>query len=254
MINSIFKRRSGRFLCSLTLLWSAWASFANAASPDTRFDHYTIALSWLPGFCLVSHKCKRSMTHNNVVGLHGAWPSEPKSLENAGLPEKIWVQRGCQAAPMTAHSRAMPMSKETREAYASVTADTGNDIVTHEAKKHLACLDLDPNETIGAALKVRGAFTKTEAAKFLLSKAGKKVSRAAFFKSARRDWPHFPKGGVVLRCRRDAAKGPVLVEIQLALDPATINEFPRLSTFTQVSGRRSSCPATFYLPDWDDVR
>ncbi|XAO72179.1 MAG: hypothetical protein AAYR33_04600 [Acetobacteraceae bacterium] len=226
---------------------------AHAALPNTKFDHYTIALSWLPGFCLVSHQCTAMMTHENLIGLHGAWPSEPKSLENAGLPEKIWEQRGCQAVPIGAHSRATSISEETQAAFRRVTADTGRDLVAHEAEKHLACLDLDPDKTIRSALKVRDDFLHTETAAFLRAGVGKKMSRAAFFASVRRDWPRFPNGGIVLRCRRDTMKRAILVEVQLALNPATMEGFPHMGAFASVSGRRSSCPAKFFLPDWSDA-
>jgi len=250
---SRFPHSPCRFMGVLAVLWSLCAPQAHAALPNTKFDHYTIALSWLPGFCLVSQQCTPKTAHENLIGLHGIWPSEPRSLENAGLPEKIWEQRGCQAVPIGAHSRATPISAETQAAFRRVTADTGRDLVAHEAEKHLACLEPDPDKTIRSALKVREDFLQTDMAAFLRAGVGKKISRAAFFAAARRDWPRFPNGGIVLRCRRDVKKRAILVEVQLALNPASIEDFPHMRAFASVTGRRSSCPAKFFLPDWSDV-
>lgn len=253
MKTSRFPYSPCRVMCLLALLWSINAPLAHAALPDTKFDHYTIALSWLPGFCLVSKQCSPKTAHDTLIGLHGIWPSEPKSLENAGLPEKIWEQRGCQSVPIGAHNPATPISAEAQAAFRRVTADTGRDLMAHEAEKHLACLELDPDETIRSALKLRDNFLHTETAAFLRAGAGKKMSRAAFFASVRRDWPRFPSGGIVLRCRRDMMKRAVLVEVQLALNPSTMEDFPQVRAFASVTGRRSSCPAKFFLPDWSDV-
>ncbi|MDT8872142.1 hypothetical protein RAA17_15620 [Komagataeibacter rhaeticus] len=61
------------------------------------FGHYTLALTWQPGFCTDQHgtTCQPDQPHTPLVGLHGLWASRPADLVRDGLPVTLWWIKGC---------------------------------------------------------------------------------------------------------------------------------------------------------------
>lgn len=250
----ICARRSAIALFAVTMFSCSNPAMVEAADIDTPFDRYTVALSWMPGFCALKKKqCRDDTPHDHLIGLHGIWPSEPSALINAGISEKMWMQRGCGVLPAVARrGETSPVSEATQSAFRAVSVHTGRDTLMHEVNKHLICLRLDPDDTLKYGLRIRQLFEDSAPGKWLKDHAGEMVSRSGFFGIVAHTWPHFPRGSIVLRCQRDASRVSALTEIQLSLKADDLGKYPDTGAYAQVAGRRSSCPTTFLLPHWSN--
>lgn len=88
---------SGVLLLATTLLGSALAR-ADEAPRDMHFAHYTYALIWEPGACLTHDELagphcatlKPAAVASRQWSLHGLWPSTPRDLAQAGMPDPAW--------------------------------------------------------------------------------------------------------------------------------------------------------------------
>ncbi len=83
-----------RIALALSALVCAQADSPLSPRQHGDFGHYTLALTWQPGFC-AGGRCAADQNHNVHIGLHGLWASRPHDLIARNVPAPKWWSRGC---------------------------------------------------------------------------------------------------------------------------------------------------------------
>jgi ribonuclease T2 len=184
----------GRLLRRLVLL-VLLALPAPAAAEGARFDHYLLALTWMPSFCLLEGdarddaRCAPGSGHGWMV--HGLWP------QNAG---GAWPEY----CP-TGHRN--PSRRETA-AQADLFGAAGP--AWHQWNKHGRCTGLSARDYYALTRAVVGALTLPDT--FATTEGGAVLApeavEAAFIEAN----PGLDAGMMIATCRRD-----LIVELRLCL-------------------------------------
>ena len=69
-------------------------------------DHYTLALTWQPGFYGTGPGCLSNQPRAPLIGLHGLWASRPQVPTARHVSDPIWWRSGCD---LLHHSDAEPV-------------------------------------------------------------------------------------------------------------------------------------------------
>ncbi|MEN7432036.1 MULTISPECIES: ribonuclease T2 family protein [Chromobacteriaceae] len=215
------------------------------------FAHYTFALAWLPGFCTAGGEgCLPSQPKEELIGLHGLWASEPKSLEDQGVKVQQWWASGCSMLP---HVTAVPLlSEELRQRLKETMPQLASDLQTHEYVKHAQCFGYDANEFFSTALQLREAVVDSDFGRYLSAQAGQTRTGAEVKDAFTKGYATGERGALQLRCAKDAKGRNVLTELWFTLKKDKLDRFPEVDSFmdTPAAEREDTCSQPFLLPKW----
>ncbi len=247
------RRRRAPVLGAIAALGASALLGASAAAPRPAlhgdFGHYTLALTWQPGFCTTSpERCVASQPRRPLIGLHGLWPSRPQALIAAGVPRPTWWRRGCD---LFRHSAAPP---RLRPALAgeldAVMPHLPSSLLAHEFDRHVQCFGYDANAFFAAELAMREAVVRSPFGAYLVRSAGRVVRHddvVARFDAAFR----VPRSSALqLHCERDDRGAFVLTQLWITIRRTGANVFPAPSSLMDTQPSEDTCPRAFLVPPW----
>lgn len=216
------------------------------------FGHYTLALTWQPGFCSgpKGMTCNADQPHDPLIGLHGLWASRPADIIKAGVPVTTWWQKGCALYSAETHPTTFGLSAELAQKLSEIVAHTHSSLVEHEYKKHVQCFGMNEEQFFTAAAALRTRFASLPSARKLEELSGQTITKTELVKRLRDDTGPLPARGVQFQCNKTAQGETVLSQIWFTLKPSGLTQFPNASAFMSSPQEQDNCPAQFLLPQW----
>ncbi|HZO94983.1 MAG TPA: hypothetical protein VFB22_14660 [Candidatus Baltobacteraceae bacterium] len=234
-------------LAVLGTLTAASAPLRPAMYDD--FRHYTLALTWQPGFCTTSsERCVAGQPRAPLIGLHGLWASRPQELIAENVPNRVWWRRGCD---LFHHSDAAPpLSPAVARGIDAVMPHLPSSLLVHEYDKHVQCFEFDPNAFFATELAMRDAVDRSAFGAYLKRNVGRVVRHddvVARFDEAFR----VPNStSLQLQCDRNDAGIQVLTQLWITIRRDRVAVFPAPSSLIDTETNQDTCPASFGIPGW----
>ncbi|AWN17265.1 ribonuclease I [Salinisphaera sp. LB1] len=234
------------FVLAVAVVATAQADSPLAPKKHADFGHYTLALTWQPGFC-AEGQCAADQNHDVRLGLHGLWASRPQDLISRGVAARQWWSRGCD---FYHHSDAAPqLDRATRRHLERVMPQLDRSLLTHEYDKHVQCFDFDTQRFFATELGLRQRIADSPLGDWLRQHAGQRVARANLRAEFDRAFDTSKTQALQLRC-----SGPYdsryLSQLWLTIPRAHLAEFPQDAGLMQAPIAQHNCPAHFRVPAW----
>ena len=211
------------------------------------FDHYTLALTWQPGFC-IDGSCLPDTPHAPPIGIHGLWASLPRSLADRGIVNRQWWSKGCDYFHHSDAAPSLPVS--VRHDLDATMPHTKSDLLRHEYDKHVQCFGFDPASFFRTELAMRDAVAATPFAADLIARTGQVATRdmllASFARSFRTSWPR----ALQLQCHTDQSGRSVLAQLWITIRQDRVADFPAPGSLTNSPVPQDNCPDSFTVPGW----
>lgn len=210
------------------------------------FGHYTLALTWQPGFC-AEGQCDANQNHDIHIGLHGLWASRPQDLISRGIAAQQWWSRGCD---FYHHSEAAPqLDGPTQRNLERVMPQLDPSLLTHEYDKHVQCFDFDTRQFFATELDLRQRIAGSPLGDWLRKHAGQRVARADVLAEFDRAFDTRKTEALQLRC-----SGPddsrYLSQLWFTIPRTHLAEFPQDTGLMKAPIAQHNCPAQFRVPGW----
>ncbi|NIC06954.1 ribonuclease T2 family protein [Billgrantia bachuensis] len=242
-----------RGLCAgLALLLLASAAPADTAMEPLHaenFEHYTLALTWHPGFCSTRSRPPRecrepsqqAQTARGFV-LHGLWPSLPRRFAEQGIDRRRWWQEGCFLEEPRADGgfcRAHPpfdLDEALADSLDEAMPGRASCLDRYQYAKHAACLGLPEEDYFATSVTLVEIVNESAFGAFVALNQGGEVNRndlIAAFEAA------FGEGsGRALRLECHGRGNRILTEVRIGIAADRLADFPaRDSLVAQGRGR-----------------
>lgn len=218
------------------------------------FSHYTLALSWHPGFCASAGEsrpeCDAPQRYPALV-LHGLWPSLPGSLAARGMTRRQWWQEGCFhfSAPARAAGdfcALSPLALDDRLAAELATDMPGRAscLERHEYAKHAACFGFGADDYFATALRLRDALVASAFGDYLRIHSATAVGRNELIAAFERAFGRGQGRALKLQCVRDGGRA-LLTELQIGIRADALDAFPAASSLARLE--TGNCATTIWL-------
>lgn len=226
----------------------------NAAVHADTYDYLLFAASWEPGFC-VSHsstsECQAITSSSYAAShfsLHGLWPNNydgsypsycgvPASQVNLDT-SSTW----CQMADYGVSSNVFSTLQTSMPGAASC-------LDKHEWYKHGTCADqstyasTDPDTYWATADWLVSRLGQTRFNAYVAGNAGKYVSRSQLLSAFQSSFGSGTSAAVSLQCTKYNGRS-YFTEARIAIDPATIGNFPAASSLITDASVGGTCPSS----------
>lgn len=228
------------------------ADMALTAPRHGDFGHYTLALTWQPGFCTgpEGNSCQADQPHTPLIGLHGLWASRPSDLIRAQVPVTTWWRKGCSLYDGEMASAFPTLSDGLSHRLSEVVAHTHSSLVAHEYTKHVQCFGMEGEQFFSVASRLRDRFAELPSAQHLTAEAGTRVTKAELTSQIEADTGPLPERGVQFQCNKTQQGEAVLSQIWFTLKPASLDKFPKTDAFLSSPQMQDNCPSQFLVPQW----
>jgi len=236
------------------------ASMALAQEPlealeRPRFDHYTLALTWHPGFCdsrtRPPRECRdptlREGAEQGFV-LHGLWPSLPPRFAERGVDRRRWWRKGCfleTSRPEGSFCRAHPpldLPTALEDALDVAMPGRASCLDRYQYAKHGACLTFSEEAYFSASVALVERVNASAFAAFVILNQGGEVERNALigaFESA------FGQGtGRALRLECRGRGNRLLTEVRIGIAADRLAEFPAAGSLARQDRGRCATRVT----------
>ncbi|PCD78725.1 ribonuclease I [Acetobacter orleanensis] len=235
-------------------LAGAMADLTLSAPRHGDFGHYTLALTWQPGFCTGPEgaTCQADQPKTPLIGLHGLWASRPSDLIRAQVPVTLWWRKGCSLYESDAVAPPV-LSDPLAHRLSDVVAHTHSDLVAHEYSKHVQCFGMEGERFFSVASQLRDRFAALPSARSLTAFAGQQVTKAELTKEIEADTGLLPERGIQFQCNKTPQGETVLAQIWFTLKPTSLSRFPKADAFLSSPQNQDNCPASFRVPQWAGV-
>lgn len=241
------KRRRQHFLAGLALVLLAALAQADTAMERLHaegFEHYTLALTWHPGFCTTRtrppRECRQpSLRAGTAQGfvLHGLWPSLPERFAEQGIDRRRWWQQGCfleQPRADGSFCRAHPplgLDDALAKALNGTMPGRASCLDRYQYAKHAACLALSEEDYFAASVTLVEIVNQSAFGAFVTLNQGGEVNRndliAAFEAS-------FGAGtGRALRLECHGRGNRVLTEVRIGIAAERLADFPSAASLVR---------------------
>jgi ribonuclease I len=214
------------------------------------FQHYTLALTWQPGWCSTGSGCLPDQPHATLIGVHGLWPSRPKMLIDAGMTDPQYWGKGCDAI---SHSDAAPSLDPKIAAELSVVMPHNHSsLLKHEYDKHVQCFGYDANTFFATELAMRDRIADSAFGKYLIAQAGHQVAHndiVGAFYAAFGEKPS-PSPSLQLQCEHDSSSRTILTQVWFTIHTEQVDAFPAAASLMETDPLQDTCPNSFYVPNW----
>ncbi|WP_372609371.1 ribonuclease I [Halomonas sp.] len=247
-------RHSGVMTLAL-LMALIWVSAPSAAAdPLARleaegFDHYTLALTWHPGFCESRSNPPRecrdpSLYQGSRQGfvLHGLWPSLPERFAAEGVDRRRWWEEGCFLERPRADGsfcRAHPpfgFLAPLDDALDEAMPGRESCLDRYQYAKHAACLSLPEDDYFAASLALLQAVNESAFGAYVVLNQGGEVYRRDLVGAFEAAFGEGTARALRLECRGRGNR--LLTEVRIGIDIDHLADFPAAqSLFPQESGR-----------------
>ncbi|WP_434630204.1 ribonuclease T2 family protein [Chromobacterium sp. CV08] len=237
---------------SLCALLFAGAVSAQSLEPARHgdFAHYTYALTWQPGFCATGDGCLPDQPKEELIGLHGLWPSLPQSLIAQKVPVQQWWAKGCAFFP---HVNAIPvLPAELRQRLRQTMPQLKDDLLTHEYVKHVQCFGYKAADFFGTALQMREDVVDSDFGRYLLAQAGTVRTREELVEAFAKAFGTDQRRALQLQCGKDARQRNVLTQAWFTIRTDKLDSFPSADSLvdTPAGEYEDNCSEPFLLPKW----
>lgn len=215
----------------------------------TAFAHYTLALTWHPGFCETRSRppseCREaSLREGSEQGfvLHGLWPSLPQRFAARGIGQRRWWQEGCFVETPQADGsfcRAHPpleLPAPLGEALDTVMPGRASCLERYQFAKHASCLALPERAYFAASVALVERVNASAFAAFVVLNQGGEVERNALIKAFEAAFGNGTGRALRLTCRGRGNRW--LTEVRIAIAADRLGAFPAAGSLVrQARGR-----------------
>ncbi|SHL37830.1 ribonuclease T2 family protein [Halomonas caseinilytica] len=257
----------GRFwqvLLTILLLGMAWAgaSQARAEVPSIEasgFDHYTLALTWHPGFCAsrsrLPRECREPVLRRGTEAgfvLHGLWPSLPHRLSERGVERRRWWRQGCfieRPRPDGGFCRHpdLELSEGLAKDLGDVMPGRASCLGRYQYAKHAACLDVTAEDLFDTSVALVEAVNASAFTDFLVIHRGGEVARNALIEAF--EGAFGPGTGRALRLECAGRGNRLLTEVRIGIDARSLAEFPDSGSLVRLG--RGDCASRVRIATFD---
>lgn len=220
------------------------------------FDHYTLALTWHPGFCTTQRQPPRECRDTSLQAgardgfvLHGLWPSLPQHYADEGVTHQRWWAQGCfleQPRADGSFCRAhapFAFDEPLTDDLDHVMPGRASCLDRYQYAKHAACLALPAEAYFAKAVELLEAINASAFIDFVMIHRGGEVGRNALIGAFEAAFGEGTGRALSLQC--DGRGNRVLTEIRIGIDAERLKDFPDPTSLVPL--RRGRCATTVRL-------
>ncbi|MDW5378483.1 ribonuclease I [Halomonas sp. HP20-15] len=250
-------RRIGALLLGLLLGLSILASAgAQPALDGEGFDHYTLALTWHPGFCESRRDPPRECREPRLRGsaddgfvLHGLWPSLPERFAEDGVTPRRWWAEGCfleqpraRGSFCRAH-RPFKLPEALAGALDAAMPGRASCLDRYQYAKHAACLNLPAEAYFATAVDLVAAINASAFGDFVVINQGGSVARNALIAAFEAAFGEATGRALQLVCSGRGNR--LLSEVRIGIAADALASFPASSSLVPL--RRGRCASRIHI-------
>lgn len=235
---------------------------ASASSPLALdgVDHYTLALTWHPGFCASRSRPPRECREPRLrrgaddgFVLHGLWASLPDDLRERGVTRRDWWRQGCfletprpDGGFCRAHAPlALPEALGNRLDRAMPGRASCLD--RYQYAKHAACLALPAEALFSTSLELLEAVNDSAFGDFVALHRGGEVGRNALLAAFEAAFGEGTGRALRLECRGRGNR--LLTEVRIGIEAEALERFPAADSLVRLG--RGRCARRVRIADFD---
>ncbi|MFY0991236.1 ribonuclease T2 family protein [Halomonas sp. C05BenzN] len=238
------------------------AATAAADEPLSRlqgegFAHYTLALTWHPGFCesrrSPPRECREPELRRGAEQgfvLHGLWPSLPERFAARGVDRRRWWQEGCFLERPRADGsfcRAHPpfgLPETLGESLDAAMPGRASCLDRYQYAKHAACLDLHEVDYFAASVAL---VERVNESAFVALNQGGEVSRNDLIGAFEAAFGEGSGRALRLECRGRGNR--LLTEVRIGIATARLEDFPAAGSLVRQD--RGRCATRVRIATFD---
>nr|WP_183383303.1 ribonuclease I [Halomonas stenophila] len=256
-------RRRGVLLVLLLGWLVAVGGVARAEVPALAaqgVDHYTLALTWHPGFCATRSRPPRECREPSLrrgaedgFVLHGLWPSLPARLRGQGVARREWWREGCfleRPRPDGGFCRAHPplaLPEAQGDALDRAMPGRASCLDRYQYAKHAACLGIAAEDLFATALGMVAAVNASAFADFVGVRRGGEVGRNDLIGAFEAAFGQGTGRALRLVCRGRGNRW--LTEVRIGIDAEALARFPAADSLVRQD--RGRCAARVRIAAFD---
>jgi len=256
-------RRGGRvgLLLALVIGWLATTTAAAVPRLETEgVQHYTLALTWHPGFCesrsRPPRECREPALREGAEQgfvLHGLWPSLPARFAARGVDRRRWWREGCfleTPRPEGSFCRAHPpldLPATLESALDAAMPGRASCLGRYQYAKHAACLELTEEGYFATAVALVEAVNASAFADFVALNQGGEVRRNALIHAFEAAFGEGTDRALRLECGGRGHR--LLTEVRIAIAAAHLADFPAAQSL--VGQGRGRCATRIRIATFD---
>ncbi|APE32498.1 ribonuclease I [Halomonas aestuarii] len=223
-------------------------------------DHYTLALTWHPGFCesrsRPPRECREPALREGAdrgFVLHGLWPSLPERFADRGVDRRRWWQKGCfleTPRPEGSFCRAHPplaLSAALGRHLDAVMPGRASCLDRYQYAKHAACLALPEQAYVAAAVALVEAVNESAFGAFVTLQQGREVSRNALIDAFEAAFGEDTGRALRLECRGRGRR--LLTEVRIGISAERLADFPAAESLVRQD--RGRCATRVRIATFD---
>lgn len=253
----------GRLLVGLAVL--LLASTTLAEEPLSRlqgegFAHYTLALTWHPGFCASRSRppreCREAELRQGAEQgfvLHGLWPSLPERFASRGVDRRRWWQEGCFLERPRADGsfcRAHPpftLPEALDDSLDAAMPGRASCLDRYQYAKHAACLDLPEEDYFAASVALVEAVNESAFGAFVALNQGGEVGRNDLIHAFEAAFGEGSGRALRLECRGRGNR--LLTEVRIGIAVDRLAAFPEAGSLVRQD--RGRCATRVRIATFD---
>ncbi|WP_136066280.1 ribonuclease T2 family protein [Modicisalibacter radicis] len=253
----------GGFVAALLLGACLAVSASAQAQPALDaggFAHYTLALTWHPGFCETRNQppreCRdprlRDAADEGFV-LHGLWPSLPERFAARGMTRQRWWAEGCfaeRSRPRGGFCRAhspFELPEALADELDEAMPGRASCLDRYQYAKHAACLNLPAEAYFDTAVDLVAAVNASAFADFVVLNQGGTVARNALIEAFGAALGGADGRALQLVCGGRGNR--LLTEVRIGIDADALATFPAAESLMPL--RRGRCAARVRIADFE---
>ncbi|GED23552.1 ribonuclease I [Halomonas halmophila] len=227
-----------------------------AAPIEARgFDHYTLALTWHPGFCATRHdpprECREArLRRGSEAGfvLHGLWPSLPHQLEERGVERQHWWRKGCfiereRTSGGFCEHPPLGLSEALDTQLDAVMPGRASCLGRYQYAKHASCLRLSAEDLFETSVALVEAVNASVFTDFVVTQRGGEVRRNDLIDAFESAFGEGKGRALRLECGGDGNR--LLTEVRIGIDAQRLTDFPAPESLVKLG--LGDCPATIEI-------
>ncbi|WP_353571651.1 hypothetical protein [Candidatus Albibeggiatoa sp. nov. BB20] len=226
---------------------------ADAKFKSGEFDHYVLALSWLPAFCELHGRkpeCRKQTAKDYSArnfSLHGLWPSRKarQGYSYCDMESSTFKQYKNMA---WCRMPKLDLSKPTRnELKQSMPASVQGCLQRHEWYKHGTCTTMSAEQYYQRSNDLLDMVNQSQFAQLVEQNIGKYVQRKDLLNAFSKEFGKESRNYFTLHCKKQGSVS-LLSEIRLYL-ANPLNETQNLASYfpTEKIKIRGGCPQRFKI-------
>ncbi|WP_081949048.1 ribonuclease T2 family protein [Litchfieldella xinjiangensis] len=233
---------------------------AQASLPTAGFDHYTLALTWHPGFCTTQsnppRECREPSLHEGSQQkfvLHGLWPSLPERFAEQGVDRRQWWGKGCFLERPRAQGSfcrvrpAFDLPQGLSSELDAAMPGRASCLDRYQYAKHAACLSLPETAYFELALALLETINASAFVDFVVLNQGGEVNRNALIDAFEAAFGHNTGRALRLECRGRGNR--TLTEVRIGIAAERVQAFPAADSLVPLG--RGRCATRVRIATFD---